>query len=820
MQQGTSVRPRDRKVELSALLILCLMLFAAYCNTFQSPPALDDFHSFIDEPSVRVTTWSVEDLKRLSATVFGWGRWIPMISFSWDIWLGNGSLFQLHLTNLLIHLSAFLSVLFLVVVLARRAEENPDNSESPLNPSTLALWVAGLWALNPVHTSTITYLVQRMAAMMSLFFILSVAFYASGRSLVLKRGSYTSKSILCFALSFLCMLLAFLSKENSIMLPPTLACVELWFFRPHLIAEMWAFIRRRRILSLVGLMIVLVILYYKVPPLLTAYTYRHFTLSERLLTELRVVVWYISVVLWPDPGRLSLEHDFPISTSLIHPPSTLACLALLLAMIFWALRERRRFPLASFGIVWFFLNLAVESSFVPLELVFEHRVYLPSVGLVLSVVVLLRAALRRAFLQTSPANSRKLGWCLVAIIASGLTLATFSRNTVWENSVALAQHDARINPNCPRAHVNLAVMLNKAHRFQEALISAYRAVEVSRPNYEVYSVAANALVLAHSHLGDYETAIAEGERILRESPVGSDAGAVPITLVNIGRVHRKIMNLEDAYKAAKRAFNANQRLTPRKIPEFELMIIPLLADVYTAVKQEKTAVDFDQDGETDSLDMPMVTWIAEQFHQWGDRQTARRLLTQAVEEDPADQRASALLHTYEREDGLNRIQDEKKDFTNKYVLRPFSRFHACMAVAFLTEKRRLPSFFAGIGEAALEYALRLQPDSADARLLKAWYLYSANKTDKAIAQAQEALAVDPDYARAWLGLGFFYAKAGRRDEALDAFRKCLELYPGNPDRVAIAEITGRLKSGERQAANEPGPESSFHNPVHADSHDG
>ncbi len=814
MEERNPIFTQNKKLYLAALGVVCLMVFAAYCNTFYAPPALDDFHSFIDEPAVRINSWSIEDLRRLSTTMFGWSRWLPMISFSLDIWVGEGSLFQLHLTNLLIHISTFLAVLFLVFALSRHAKECPSTSESLPDPSTLALWVAGLWALNPVHTSAVTYLVQRMAAMMALFFVLSVAFYAAGRLLMLRRGGFSAKAGLCFLLSFLTMIMSFFSKQNSVMLPFTLVCVETWFFRPQLPGEVWNFLKRRRILSLIALGLILIVLYYKIPPLLVGYSHRHFTLTQRLLTELRVVVWYISVILWPNPGRLSLEHDIPLSTSLIHPPSTLACLLVLVSMILWAVRKRQRFPLASFGIVWFFLNLAVESSFLPLELVFEHRVYLPSVGLMLSLVVLVYTGVRKAVPEAPRETFLKLGWCLAAILASALTLATFSRNTVWENSVDLARHDAQVNPNCPRAHVNLAVALNRAHRFEEALESAYKALEVTRPNYEAYSVAANALVIAHSQLGNYETGIREAERILRETPPKADAGAAPLALINIGRAHRKMGNLEQSYQAARRALTTHQRLTPQKIPEFELLVMSLLSDVYVDAREGNIPVDFDEDGEPDSLEMPRIVWMAEQFHKWNDRETARTLLTQAAADHPDDLRSAELLSQYRREDEMNRIQEEKKDFTSKYLRWPSDRFRACMAIAFLTEKKKLPSFFAGIGEAALDYALRLRPDSADAHLLKAWFCYNQDKSEEAIGRAQKALALDRDYARAWLGLGFFLAKAGRTEEALDAFQKCLDLYPGNPDRVAITTIAAELKSKfeGRQAVNDPKRESSARRP--------
>jgi hypothetical protein len=109
-------------------------------------------------------------------------------------------------------------------------------------------------------------------------------------------------------------------------------------------------------------------------------------LSERLLTEARIVVWYLSVLLWPDPSRLSIEHDIALSQTLWNPPSTLFCIVLLVTTAWLSIRFRRRFPLITYGMLWFLLNLVIESSIVPLELIFEHRLYLPSIGFYIALV--------------------------------------------------------------------------------------------------------------------------------------------------------------------------------------------------------------------------------------------------------------------------------------------------------------------------------------------------------------------------------------------------------------------------------------------------
>ena len=115
---------------------------------------------------------------------------------------------------------------------------------------------------------------------------------------------------------------------------------------------------------------------------------RDFTLQERLLTQFRVVIFYISLVVLPYPSRLTLEHDFALSYSLLDPFTTLLSLFALLLFILAAIFSARRERIFSFCILWFFGNLFIESSFIPLEIIFEHRTYLPSMMLIFLFIII------------------------------------------------------------------------------------------------------------------------------------------------------------------------------------------------------------------------------------------------------------------------------------------------------------------------------------------------------------------------------------------------------------------------------------------------
>ncbi len=113
------------------------------------------------------------------------------------------------------------------------------------------------------------------------------------------------------------------------------------------------------------------------------YSHRDFSLWQRLLTESRVVVSYLSLLLDPRPSRLSLTHDVSVSRSLLDPPTTLLAICFLVGLLGFALASSRRHRVASFAALWFFANLALESSVIPLELMYEHRLYLPMFGFAL-----------------------------------------------------------------------------------------------------------------------------------------------------------------------------------------------------------------------------------------------------------------------------------------------------------------------------------------------------------------------------------------------------------------------------------------------------
>ncbi len=337
-----------------------LVIFSAYSNTLTCPPVLDDYHSFIYEHQVHVSELNVSNMISLTKTKFGWARWIPMITLTLNMTLGKGELMSFHLTNIIIHILAFLGVYFLTSqLLALQRETNPSHFNIPF-PRHLPLLIACLWALQPVQTNAVTYIVQRMASIQTVFFVTCVTLYIKGRRAQSQTDHSQTRATLFFVGSGLAALCAFVSKQNSVMLPIMVVATEMWFFRTDLPSTIWNWLRSRRVrtyifLALAG-MVVFFLASMAFQSIVAKYSTRHFTLIERLLTEARVVVWYMSILIWPLPSRLAFDHDIVLSTSLFNPPTTFLSLAFIILLTILIFRYRRKFALITYGMLWFFVE--------------------------------------------------------------------------------------------------------------------------------------------------------------------------------------------------------------------------------------------------------------------------------------------------------------------------------------------------------------------------------------------------------------------------------------------------------------------------------
>ena len=209
------------KFHIFAILIVVCVTLLAYSNTFQSPFYLDDDHNILSNPHVQIESLSFPELSQAAnKSPLKW-RWLPNISFAVNYYFNKHNVWGYHLVNLIVHILTGITLYFLVnIVLSKSAQTRPHVSSKEI-----ALATALIWILHPVQTNAVTYIVQRMTSMATLFFLVSVLCYIYGRH---KQQTFAKLSLL-FTLSLLFGFIAIFSKENALILPLMLIGYEIFF---------------------------------------------------------------------------------------------------------------------------------------------------------------------------------------------------------------------------------------------------------------------------------------------------------------------------------------------------------------------------------------------------------------------------------------------------------------------------------------------------------------------------------------------------------------------------------------------------------------
>jgi len=415
---------------LVALAALTVML---YWPALGGPLLLDD--SIVVTPLLRAAQLGHDWRSFLFSDSGPLGRPLAMASFIINAQLSL-DLRYWKATNLVLHLLNGALVYALCVRLARAT------GEQGAGVRLVALGATALWLLHPLNISTVMYLCQRMTEMATLFGLLAMLLYAQGRVMGADSGG---GRLLIVTAMLICTPLAALGKEIGLLTPFYLVALEVCVF----VAPRWSRPRwLRGLLAACTVLPLLIGVVYFASHWHTSfagpYALREFGPVERLLTEARVVVGYLGWIVMPRRAAFGFFHD---DVAIAHwPPdvTTLLAIAALVALAALAWWGRRRAPLAAFGVLLFFAGHALESSIFPLELVFEHRNYLPAIGICVAL-----AALLAQWLDTRRAT------LLMGILALLYGLVTASMTPSWGNEGALYAAFHHDHPGSRRARAKL-----------------------------------------------------------------------------------------------------------------------------------------------------------------------------------------------------------------------------------------------------------------------------------------------------------------------------------------------------------------------------
>jgi len=475
--------PKHRLLTAAALFVLTGIVCLIYSNTLQSPFVFDDTGYITEDSAIRMTEFSWENIKKAALEGRPRDRLVPNISFALNYFVGHYNVLGYHLTNIAIHLAIGLLLFFLVrLTLARFGP--PAGPRSWTAPAWIAFFAALLWLVQPVNTQAVTYIVQRMTSLAAFFYILSLLLYVWGRSRWQDQGKITPAAAFAFFGCILAGLCAVISKQNAGMLPVMILAYEWFFFQ-----DLKLSLSKKQVLWIIGVAAVftaIALLYLGGDPLeriLRAYTRRDFTLAERVMTEWRVVIYYITLLFYPHPGRLILDHDYPLSVSMAQPATTLPALFAIICLAGLTVYLARRHRFISFCLVWFLANLVIESSVIGIEIIYEHRTYLPFIFLVTAGVYL--ALSRIQAVKTSVA-----GLCIIALVFS---VWAYQRNTIWESRVDFWADNARKAPNDFRPHNDLGVACYDAGQIDRAIFQYRKALALEPDHTDTLNNLGNAL---------------------------------------------------------------------------------------------------------------------------------------------------------------------------------------------------------------------------------------------------------------------------------------------------------------------------------------
>ena len=494
MKPPEQLADRDRTMPVWLQILLVLVVgIACYANSLLVPLQFDD------DPTLHVVAVEALSGSRSTMDILTSPRGVAVLTFALNLKLHGERVLGFHLFNLMVHLSAALFVLGLLrrMFAAAGSTFSVDSRDERFNflGAHVPFAAALLFVSHPIQTQAVTYISQRYTSLAACLYL--AALYAFFRARFGNADRYGCRW--CWgACAILCAVLAMNSKEIAFTLPAMIVLIEALLFRGRLL-------KQKVVLILGGLLLIVpiqVMVANRESGLMQALqraTSETLSISRHdyLLTQLRVIITYIRLLLFP-VGQ-NLDYDYPLYRT-ISDPQVLAALALHLTVVVVTVtlvllsRPGRRLAdngtmavqrLCAVGICWFYLALSVESSIIPIrDYIFEHRLYLPSVGFFLAMTT----ALVYPF-ATRPRLHRPY-YLFLVVVCCLLSTATVARNHVWRSEMSLWQDTLAKSPGKARPHHSVGKLHYMRWKPELAMPYLLRAIEID-PGKPLYRITLN-----------------------------------------------------------------------------------------------------------------------------------------------------------------------------------------------------------------------------------------------------------------------------------------------------------------------------------------
>ncbi|MBI5887140.1 MAG: tetratricopeptide repeat protein [Deltaproteobacteria bacterium] len=472
---GDQKKGRDTLQRYLHLFVIVILGFLIYSNTLHSPFVFDDAEVIVDN-------YKIVNFRFLD---FSGTRYIGFLSFALNYAVGGLDTFGYHAVNIAIHIANSIFVYFLVFSTfhIRMVQSEKEQNSFRGQIEAVAFTAALLFVSHPAQTQAVTYLSQRFASLATFFYLGSILCYAGARlAFSLADRERVWRPWLLYAVSIISAALAAKTKEISFTLPAVIVLYEFTF----LDSSRERLLKRFLYLApfLLSLLVIPLTLFYAARAAGPAGSAGSMALFDKLsgimtesqatlgrfdylMTQLKVIVTYLRLLVLP--VNQNLDYDYPVFHSFYNTQVILSFIflsSIFLFAVFLYVRskytESFKGIFTAFGILWFFITLSVESSIIPIvDVIFEHRLYLPSVGMFSAFAALLiyireRFGLKRAV----PA--------VIAVIVALSSAATFYRNRVWKDELTLWKDVVAKSPNKARGYSNVGYAVAREGRFAEA----------------------------------------------------------------------------------------------------------------------------------------------------------------------------------------------------------------------------------------------------------------------------------------------------------------------------------------------------------------
>lgn len=520
---------KNRRKTVFFAVAMAVTLLIIYANSFDCGWHLDDRLILDRNKNLQLNTLSWKGIVKTfySPHALGAGngnsperisRPAVSLTLALNYYFGQTNVVGYHIVNLIIH---YISAIYLFLFVFHTL--NLPGLRKGRQPSayTVAMLAVFFWATHPVHVSAVTYIVQRMTSMAGMGFIMAMYYYLKGRTSPEKR-----KQIFCYAGCVLAWGVALGSKENAAMLPVCLVLYDLLVIqdidRTYVKKHFKALLAAAAIVILIGIIFVLG-MYSGFSMMLKDYDDYSFTLAERLLTAPKVLLLYLSLLIYPILSRLTLFYDIETSVSLWEPYQTLLPVLgviLLLGAALWLIIRKQ--GLYAFCILFFFSNHLIEGTVIPLHLSFLHRNYIPAMLIFLAPAFLMVRVLDYFAYNRGIQGTMAVGIGLLLAIQGSVT---FSFNRVWKTEQTLWQDNIEKFPNLSLPHNNLGGALYRAGDYERAQAELQKALDLNRnqvrDHVSLYRLnLAKALLIQNKEI---DIAIAYLERVIQAWPLKADA---------------------------------------------------------------------------------------------------------------------------------------------------------------------------------------------------------------------------------------------------------------------------------------------------------